>query len=844
MERKDIDINLVSPMMKEYLKTKSEYEDTLLFYRLGDFYELFFEDALVASHELELTLTGKNAGLEERVPMCGVPHHAANIYIQKLVDKGYKVAICEQVEDPKTAKGIVKREVTEIISKGTITNSESINEHDFNFIASITDNYINYIFSYADLLSGKVYATYLSHDKSKLISYINNLSIKEVVVNSSFDKDVLYELKFNYNVFISILDNVLDIDYNSVFNNVKDNKIIENTKVVLSYLINNQKKELTHFQELEIIDNNLFMELNSETVRNLELVETIRGKDRTNSLLWFLDKTKTAMGSRLLKSYIISPLIDKEEIIRRQNIIELLIKEFLYKSELKTYLYEIYDLERLTGRIACGNVHANDLIHLKNSLKVIPDINLILKELNLEELETFDELVVLLENSIADNPSLLLKEGNIIKDGYNIEVDELRDIRKNGKDFISKFEREERERTGISTLRVGYNKVFGYYIEISKGQVKNIPEDFKYERKQTTTNSERYISPLLKEKENLILNAEDRLNNLEYDLFNEIKDEIKKYIHDLQKVSSKIAFYDVMQSLATVAEENNFVKPTINENNVVNIIDGRHPVVESVIKDEYTPNDVIMDEKTNVLLITGPNMSGKSTYMRELAIIIVLCQIGSFVPAKEANLCIFDKIFTRIGASDDLVGGESTFMVEMKESAAALKNATKNSLILFDELGRGTSTYDGMSLAGAIIEYIETNIKCKTLFSTHYHELTKMSEIFDGIKNVHVSIYEENGNIKFLHKVKDGAVDKSYGINVAKLANLPNKVIERADELLHNYEGKQKRKKIIKQVEFNLDEELKDPLYEFIDQINPNETTPIEALNLIYEIKKRREENK
>ena len=462
----------------------------------------------------------------------------------------------------------------------------------------------------------------------------------------------------------------------------------------------------------------------------------------------------------------------------------------------------------------------------------------------LEELETFNELVVLLENSIADNPSILLKEGNIIKDGYNIEVDELRDIRKNGKEFISKFEREERERTGISTLKVGYNKVFGYYIEISKGQVKNIPEDFKYERKQTTTNSERYISPLLKEKENLILNAEERLNNLEYDLFNEIKDEIKKYIHGLQKVSSKIAFYDVMQSFASVAEENNFVKPTINENGIVNIIDGRHPVVESVIKDEYTPNDVIMDEKTNVLLITGPNMSGKSTYMRELAIIIILCQIGSFVPAKEANLCIFDKIFTRIGASDDLVGGESTFMVEMKESAIALKNATKNSLILFDELGRGTSTYDGMSLAGAIIEYIETNIKCKTLFSTHYHELTKMSEIFDGIKNVHVSIYEENGNIKFLHKVKDGAVDKSYGINVAKLANLPNKVIERADELLHNYEGKQKRKKIIKQVELDLNDEIQNPLYEFIDNINPNETTPIEALNLIYEIKSKREEIK
>ena len=844
MKRNEVNIDSVSPMMKEYLKTKSEYEDTLLFYRLGDFYELFFEDAEIASHELELTLTGKNAGLEERVPMCGVPHHASDIYIQKLVDKGYKVAICEQVEDPKTAKGIVKREVIEVVSKGTLTNTEALNEHDFNFIASITDNYLNYIFSYADLLSGKVYACYLSHDKNKLISYINNLNIKEVVVNSSFDKDILYELKFNYNVFISILDNIIDTNYNNIFNNINDSKLIDNTKIVLSYLINNQKKELNHFQNLEVVDTKLFMELGIETVRNLELVETIRGKDRVNSLLWFLDKTKTAMGSRLLKSYIISPLLNKDEIVRRQDIVELLIKEFLYKSELKTYLYEIYDLERLTGKIVCNNANARDLLQLKKSLSVLPDINLILKELNLEEMDTFPELVTLLEKSINENAPILLKEGNLIKDGYNSEVDELRSIRKNGKDFISKFEMEERERTGISTLKVGYNKVFGYYIEISKGQVKNIPDDFKYERKQTTTNSERYVSPLLKEKEDLILNAEERLNNLEYDIFNEIKEEIKKYIHGLQVVSSKVAFYDVMQAFATVAEENNFVKPNINEEGIINIEDGRHPVVESVIKDEYTPNDVLMDEKTNILLITGPNMSGKSTYMRELAIIIILNQIGSFVPAKKANLPIIDKVFTRIGASDDLVGGESTFMVEMKESATALKNATKNSLILFDELGRGTSTYDGMSLAGSIIEYIETNIKCKTLFSTHYHELTKMADTFDGIKNVHVSIYEENGNIRFLHKVKNGAVDKSYGINVAKLADLPDKVIERADELLHNYEGHQKRKKVIKQVELELIEKKQNPLYDFIDSINPNEVTPIEALNLLYEIKAKREEIK
>lgn len=842
MERKNIDINEVSPMMKEYLKTKSEYEDSLLFYRLGDFYELFFEDALTASHELELTLTGKSAGLEERIPMCGVPHHAANIYIQKLIDKGFKVAICEQMEEAKNTKGIVRREVIQVISKGTLTNTDSINEKDFNFIASIFDNHHNYILSYADLLSGKVYSTYISYDKNKLISYLSNLNIKEIIVKNDFNKEIIYELKNNYNTFISIYNDPEEHNYGNIFNEVDDNKLIDCTKYLLSYLIKNQKKELEHFQELEVLDNNLFLELNSETVRNLELVETIRGKDRINSLLWFMDKTKTAMGSRLLKSFIISPILDKKEIESRHNLISLLIKEFLYKSELKSFLYEIYDLERLTGKVACSNVNAHDLLHLKNSIRVLPDINLILEELKLEKLDTFEELGVLLDKSIKEEAPITIKEGNIIKDGYNQEIDELRSVRKNGKDFISKFETEERERTGIQNLKIGYNKVFGYYIEITKGQVKNIPEDFAYERKQTTTNSERYISPLLKEKEDLILNAEDRINNLEYEIFNSIKDEIKKYIPLLQKVSAKIAYYDVIQAFATVAEENNFVCPILNETNEINIIAGRHPVVESFIKNEYTPNDVVMDKETNILLITGPNMSGKSTYMRQLAIIIILNQIGSFVPCKEAHLPIIDKIFTRIGASDDLVGGESTFMVEMKESATALKNATKNSLILFDELGRGTSTYDGMSLAGAIIEYIETHIKCKTLFSTHYHELTKMGENFEGIKNVHVSIYEENGNVKFLHKVKDGSVDKSYGIHVAKLADLPDEVIERADDLLHDYEGKQKRRKIIKQVELDIEEKEINPLYDFIDKINPYEITPLEALNLLDQIKKKRSE--
>lgn len=839
MERKDVNINDVSPMMREYLKTKSEYEDVILFYRLGDFYEMFFDDAITASHELELTLTGKQAGLSERIPMCGVPHHAVNIYLEKLIEKGYKVAICEQMEDPKTAKGIVKREVIQVVSAGTITNTDMVNEKDFNFIASITDyNYV-YVLSYADLLSGKVYATYISHEEEKLISSIVNLNIKEIVVRDNFDISLINKLKNTYNIYISHFNDDKTFKTNNIFLGINDQKFIDNTSLVLNYLVNSLKQNLSHIQHLEVVDNKLFLDLNKECIKNLELVETIRNKDRQNSLLGFMDKTKTAMGSRLLKSYIISPSIDKNEIIKRQNLVSNLIEKFMLKSELKTYLYEIYDLERLTGKVACSNLNARDMLQLKQSLEIFPDINEILKELELEPLETFEYLVTLIDKSIKENPPITLKEGGLIKDGFNGEIDELRSIKSGGKDFISKFETEEKERTGIKGLKVGFNKVFGYFIEVPKGQVSLVKEEYNYDRKQTLSNCERYITPLLKEKENMILNAEDRLNELEYEVFCQIKEEIKKYISNLQKASGLIAYYDVMQSFATIAEDNNFVRPNINENGNVYIIGGRHPVVESVIEGEYIDNDIILDKNTNILIITGPNMSGKSTYMREMGIIAVLNQIGSFVPAKECNLPIFDKIFTRIGASDDLVGGESTFMVEMKESASALKNSTKNSLILFDELGRGTSTYDGMSLAGAIIEYISKNIKCKTLFSTHYHELTEMENLFPDIKNVHVTIAEEDGDITFLHKVLPGAVDKSYGINVAKLAHLPEEVITKANELLNMFESKDnKKEKKVTQLSLDLDEHI-DELREYIKTINPNEVTPIEAIVILDQIKKK-----
>ena len=839
MKMSEVDISMLSPMMKEYYKTKSEYMDVLLFYRLGDFYEMFFEDAITASHELELTLTGKNAGLKERVPMCGVPHHAVNVYLEKLIDKGYKVAICEQVEDPKLAKGIVKREVTQIVSKGTLTNTDCLDENDYNFIASITDyNYI-YALSYLDLLSGKVFATFVSKSSDKLISEIVSLGIKEVVVTSDFDNSITKVLKNNYNIYVSIYDKDYSNINRSKVSNLADAKLEDNTLKLISYITFNQKKEINHLMKPVIVNSKDYLSLNRECIRNLELVETIRNKDKMYSLLWFLDKTKTSMGSRMLKEFILKPVVSESEINKRHDLIDLFKKEFISISELRDFLYQIYDLERLVGKVSINTLNGRDLLQLKSSLGVLPDINLILENIGLEKVETFSELYDLLDKSIDLDAPVTIKEGGLIKDGFNKELDELKSIRKNGKDFISKFESEERERTGIKNLKVGYNKVFGYYIEVSKGQKDNIKEEFGYVRKQTISNSERYITNSLKEKEDMILNAEDKIKDMEYNIFLSIKSEVSKYIGNLQKVSDYIAYLDVMQSLTKVSEENNFVRPIINHEHNINIVDAKHPVVMKVIKDDYVSNNIVMDEYTNILMITGPNMSGKSTYMRTLAIIVILNQIGCFVPASSCELPIFDKIFTRIGASDDLVGGESTFMVEMKESAYALKNATENSLILFDELGRGTSTYDGMSLAGSIIEYVNKYLKCKTMFSTHYHELTKMAEYTPSIKNVHVSINETDGKVVFLHKVMDGAVDKSYGINVAKLAGLPDEVIEGAGKLLETYESTSKtEKKHIKQFELDLETPNKDPLREFLRNINPLEVTPMEALKLLDEMKK------
>ena len=844
MNRKDVDLSKITPMMKQYLEIKEQNEDVILFFRLGDFYEMFFEDAILVSHELELTLTGKNAGLDEKIPMCGIPHHAANVYIEKLVEKGYKIGICEQLEDPATAKGIVKRDIIQIISKGTIMQDESLKEYENNYIGSLMDFGHSYVLSYADISTGEIYSTMLEHNATKVISEIVSTGLKEIIVTDKIDSTITSILKNQFKVVVTIfneLENQKEYEY--IYEELLDMRHIETIKLLLTYITNTQKRSLSHLEKVVIKDNKDYLKMDIHTKRNLELTETLRLKQRNFSLIWLLDKTKTAMGSRMLKNMIENPLVNKEEINKRYDTIEILLKEFIKKEELCNYLYEVYDLERLSGKVAFGSANAKDLLQLKNSLKVLPSIKQILTDIGFyKNIEELDDLYQLLENSIYENPPISIKEGYIIKEGYNAELDELKDLRKGGKDFVARFEEEERQRTGIKNLKVGFNKVFGYYIEVSKGNMNSIKEEFGYERRQTLSNCERYISPILKEKEALILNAEEKIIELEYELFIEIRNKIKEYIPRLQSISKVISEIDVLQSFATVSEENNYVRPIISDKKEIRLIASRHPVVEKVIETEFVTNDIIMDENTNILLITGPNMAGKSTYMRELAISVIMCQIGCFVPASSATLPIFDAIYTRIGASDDLVSGESTFMVEMKEAANAINHATENSLILFDELGRGTATFDGMSLAQAIIEYIHTNIKCKTLFSTHYHELTDLDKTLSTLKNVHVSAIEENGNVTFLHKVKEGSIDKSYGIHVAKLADLPNSLIDRATKILSVYENKEEKRDVKIQESLPLDELINDKksvLEEEIEKINILEITPMDAMNILYNLKEK-----
>lgn len=840
MKRSEVDRSKLSPMMKHYVELKDKYEDTIILYRLGDFYEMFFDDAEVVSHALELTLTGKSAGLEEKVPMCGIPHHAAEVYIDKLIKKGFKVAICEQLEDPKNTKGIVKRDIIEVISSGTIINANSLDEKENNYIGSLYSFGYGYALTYSDITTGEVYSV-LINSVSDVLYKLLSLEIKEIITNNEMDKALISKIKAQ-KIPVTIEEYYLTDKYLEVYENIEDDRIIKSIQLLLYYLSEVQKRNLSHFQKVIIKKDNSSLMMDIHTKRNLELTECLRTKERMYSLLWLLDNTKTAMGSRRLKYFIENPLVDITKINERYNVVSKLLEEFILADELRSDLYEVYDLERLCGRISFGSANAKDLLQLKNSLKVLPSIKEKLEKINYyDEIRPLNELYELLERAINEDAPNGLKDGFLIKEGYSNELDELKSLSKGGKDFISNFEREEKERTGIKGLKVGFNKVFGYYIEVSNSYLSMITDDMGYTRKQTLANCERFINPILKEKEDIILSSEDKIINLEYNLFIEIRDKCKEYIGILQNNAKVISEIDVLSSFAYVSEKYGYVRPILNSTNEIKIISSRHPVVENVLKDaEYVPNDIIMDNNTDIILITGPNMAGKSTYMRQLGIIAIMAQIGCFVPAEEASLPVFDKIFTRIGASDDLVSGESTFMVEMMEASRAIKNATSKSLILFDELGRGTATYDGMSLAEAILEYIANNIKCKTLFSTHYHELTEMEKTLPNLKNKHVSAIEENGNITFLHKVKDGSVDKSYGINVATLAGLPKEVIDRANIILKEYETKENKKTSSVQIALPLNfEEKKSVVEEELKKIDILNITPIEAINILSKLKEK-----
>ena len=844
MKRSEVERSKLSPMMQQYMEIKDNYEDSIIFFRLGDFYEMFFEDAILASRVLELTLTGKNAGLDERVPMCGVPHHAYASYVDELIEKGYKVAICEQLEDPKETKGMVKRDVVQVITKGTRIDS-SIDSKDNNYIANIYDFSYCFGLSYADISTGEVNVTLIEGDNDKIIKEVTRNGFKEIIVNDTIDREIVERLRTDHDILVTITKEELeDENYSYIYKDIEDIRLVKTIKHLLNYIIENKKGDLHHLQKSTVIKQSSFLEFDVNTKKNLELVETLRNRERQFSLLWLLDKCKTAMGSRYLKHSILNPLTDKHEIERRYDLVSLLSTEFIIRDDLITALEQIYDLERLVGRVTYGNLNAKDLIQLKNSIKVLPTIKKILNDLKYDKkIDTFEELYELLEKTILEDAPFSLHEGNLIKEGYNKELDELKKISSGSKDFILEMEKTEKERTGIKNLKVGYNKVFGYYIEVSKGQSNLVKEEFGYERKQTLANAERFVTPVLKEKENIILGAEEKIISLEYKLFMDIREVVKRYVKRLQKTAKIISEIDMLQSFSVVSDNYKFIRPELTTDKSLKLIECRHPVVEQVMKDKYIANDIVMDKTTNILLITGPNMAGKSTYMRQCAITVIMAQIGCFVPCKEAVMPIFDKIFTRIGASDDLVSGESTFMVEMKEANYAISEATENSLILFDELGRGTATYDGMSLAQAILEHIHDKIKAKTMFSTHYHELTSLEKDLKNLKNVHVSAIEEKGHITFLHKVKAGAVDKSYGIHVASLAKLPESLIKRAAEILSVYEKKNIRKETFTQTSlFELTETEVEPkaneIEEKIKKINPLEMTPMEALSFLYEINK------
>ncbi|MRX70680.1 DNA mismatch repair protein MutS [Bacillus lacus] len=857
-----------TPMIQQYLSIKAEYQDAFLFFRLGDFYEMFFDDALKASKELEITLTSRDGGSQDRIPMCGVPYHAAAAYIERLIEKGYKVAICEQTEDPKQAKGVVKREVVQLITPGTVMEGKSLKENENNYLSSLEREEKHFALALTDLTTGENTVVKLA-SIDETVTEIYAVGAKEIVISSGFSDIILEQLQKRCAVAVSVSDeDELTEEIISYAEHISDPLLRKAFSRLYHYLKKTQMRNLQHLQKVKEYKLQQHMKIDLYSKRNLELTETIRSKDKKGSLLWLLDETKTSMGARMLKQWIDKPLLDPVEIDKRLNTVETFMNSYFEKEDLREKLKEVYDLERLAGRVAFGNVNARDLTQLRRSLEQIPSIRELVGSLkhpdaarHAEKLDPCEELTVLLSDALAEHPPISIKEGNIIRDGFDEQLDIYRNASKNGKTWMVQLEQRERQSTGIKSLKIGYNKVFGYYIEVSRANLPHLPEG-RYERKQTLANAERFITPELKEKEALILEAEEKMAELEHQLFLQLREKVKTFISRLQSLAKTISELDVLQCFATVSDKRHYCKPQFTADEI-RLIDGRHPVVEKVMdSQEYVPNNCLMNAERNLLLITGPNMSGKSTYMRQIALTAILAQIGCFVPAKEAYLPVFDQIFTRIGAADDLISGQSTFMVEMLEARNALAHATSRSLILFDEIGRGTSTYDGMALAQAIIEYVHKEIGAKTLFSTHYHELTILEKKLSGLENVHVKAVEDQGKVVFLHKVDRGAADKSYGIHVAELAELPEQLIQRAKKLLskfeaagasitreqsdvsapqtiypekeqlsffHEEEGKQEKAPSKKEMQ----------LLKEIRELNILEMNPLEAMNELYRIQKK-----
>ena len=869
----------LTPMMQQYMQTKKEYPDCILFYRLGDFYEMFFDDALTASKELEITLTGKNCGLKERAPMCGVPYHAVDGYLNRLVSKGYKVAICEQLEDPAAAKGIVKRDVVRIVTPGTNLDTQALDETKNNYIMCIAYASDHYGVSVADVSTGEYMVTEIENSE-KLFDEIYKFMPSELICNEAFymsgmDFELLKE-KLGITVYSldswyfddAVCERVLKEHFHAgtiegLGLTDYDCGVIA-AGALMQYLVETQKRDLSHISHLTIYASGKYMLLDSSTRRNLELCETLRDKQKRGSLLWVLDKTKTAMGARTLRKYIEQPLIDKSAIEKRLDAVDELVKNAISREEIREYLSPVYDLERLITRVTYQTANPRDLIAFRNSIHMLPPIKTLMSDFQspllkrlYEQLDTLDELYELIERSIAEEPPLTLHDGGILKEGYNEEVDRLRKAKTDGKSWLADLEAKEREKTGIKNLKIKYNKVFGYYLEVTNSFKDLVPDYFT--RKQTLANAERFITPELKELEDVILGAEDKLIVLEYELFREVRQKVADEVVRIQKTAKAVAQIDVFASLATVAEQNNYCRPKLNEKGLIDIKDGRHPVVERMIQNEmFVANDTYLDNGSNrVSIITGPNMAGKSTYMRQSALIVLMAQIGSFVPAKSAKIGIVDRIFTRVGASDDLASGQSTFMVEMSEVANILRNATSNSLLILDEIGRGTSTFDGLSIAWAVVEHISNPrlLGAKTLFATHYHELTELEGKLNSVNNYCIAVKEKGDDIVFLRKIVKGGADKSYGIQVAKLAGVPDNVIERAKEIVEELsnnditeivqnisaEGSSKRSKPkldevdLEQISL-LDTMDNDTILNELKELDLGQMTPIEAMNKLYEL--------